>query len=129
MIILKNNIYNLNIDYHKIGKKIQQLRSMQLLTQAYVAELADISVSHLSNIETAKTKPSLVTLSRISRILECTLDELVFDDEITLHYRQLKLLNTATEFELRIFEDLVDSIRTNRKYLLNNKDKDDFSNL
>ena len=108
---------DLEIDYTKIGRKIQKLRNMQSLTQAYVAGLADISLSHMSNIETAKTKPSLVTLSRISRILGCTLDELVFDDEITLRFKQLKVLGISDEFEIRVFEDFVDSVKKNKKYL------------
>ena len=109
--------FDLEIDYTKIGRKIQKLRNMQSLTQAYVAGLADISLSHMSNIETAKTTPSLVTLSRISRILGCTLDELVFDDEITLRFKQLKVLGISDEFEIRVFEDFVDSVKKNKKYL------------
>lgn len=109
--------FDLEIDYTKIGRKIQKLRNMQSLTQAYVAGLADISLSHMTNIETAKTKPSLVTLSRISRILGCTLDELVFDDEITLRFKQLKVLGISDEFEIRVFEDFVDSVKKNKKYL------------
>ena len=109
--------FDLEIDYTKIGRKIQKLRNMQSLTQAYVAGLADISLSHMSNIETAKTKPSLVTLSRISRILGCTLDELVFDDEITLRFKQLKVLGISDESEIRVFEDFVDSVKKNKKYL------------
>lgn len=109
--------FDLEIDYTKIGRKIQKLRNMQSLTQAYVAGLADISLSYMSNIETAKTKPSLVTLSRISRILGCTLDELVFDDEITLRFKQLKVLGISDEFEIRVFEDFVDSVKKNKKYL------------
>lgn len=109
--------FDLEIDYTKLGRKIQKLRNMQSLTQAYVAGLADISLSHMSNIETAKTKPSLVTLSRISRILGCTLDELVFDDEITLRFKQLKVLGISDEFEIRVFEDFVDSVKKNKKYL------------
>ena len=109
--------FDLEIDYTKIGRKIQKLRNMQSLTQAYVAGLADISLSHMSNIETAKTKPSLVTLSRISRILGCTVDELVFDDEITLRFKQLKVLGISDEFEIRVFEDFVDSVKKNKKYL------------
>lgn len=109
--------FDLEIDYTKIGRKIQKLRNMQSLTQAYVAGLADISLSHMSNIETAKTKPSLVTLSRISRMLGCTLDELVFDDEITLRFKQLKVLGISDEFEIRVFEDFVDSVKKNKKYL------------
>ena len=109
--------FDLEIDYTKIGRKIQKLRNIQSLTQAYVAGLADISLSHMSNIETAKTKPSLVTLSRISRILGCTLDELVFDDEITLRFKQLKVLGISDEFEIRVFEDFVDSVKKNKKYL------------
>ena len=41
--------FDLEIDYTKIGRKIQKLRNMQSLTQAYVAGLADISLSQYRN--------------------------------------------------------------------------------
>ena len=78
------------INYVKIGKKIKKIRLEKELTQEEIASAAEISLSHMSNIETAKTKVSLITLAKISRILECSLDELVFDDKITSNFKLKK---------------------------------------
>ena len=74
----------------------------------------------MSNIETAKTKVS----AKISRILECSLDELVFDDKITSNFKLKKILCNVDEFEINIIEVLIKAIEDNKMYLNTNK-KDD----
>lgn len=111
------------INYVKIGKKIKKIRLEKELTQEEIASAA-ISLSHMSNIETAKTKVSLITLAKISRILECSLDELVFDDKITSNFKLKKILCNVDEFEINIIEVLIKAIEDNKMYLNTNK-KDD----
>ena len=106
------------INYVKIGKKIKKIRLEKELSAA------EISLSHMSNIETAKTKVSLITLAKISRILECSLDELVFDDKITSNFKLKKILCNVDEFEINIIEVLIKAIEDNKMYLNTNK-KDD----
>lgn len=114
------------INYVKIGKKIKKIRLEKELTQEEIASAAEISLSHMSNIETAKTKVSLITLAKIkiSRILECSLDELVFDDKITSNFKLKKILCNVDEFEINIIEVLIKAIEDNKMYLNTNK-KDD----
>lgn len=112
------------INYVKIGKKINKIRLEKELTQEEIASAAEISLSHMSNIETAKTKVSLITLAKISRILECSLDELVFDDKITSNFKLKKILCNVDEFEINIIEVLIKAIEDNKMYLNTNK-KDD----
>lgn len=68
------------LDYKVLGLRIKMARLNSGLTQEKVAELANISVSHMSNIETANTKVSLHSLIRIANAIGCTLDELVHDN-------------------------------------------------
>lgn len=112
------------INYVKIGKKIKKIRLEKELTQEEIASAAEISLSHMSNIETAKTKVSLITLAKISRILECSFDELVFDDKITSNFKLKKILCNVDEFEINIIEVLIKAIEDNKMYLNTNK-KDD----
>ena len=105
------------INYVKIGKKIKKIRLEKELTQEEIASAAEISLSHMSNIETAKTKVSLITLAKISRILECSLDELVFDDKITSNFKLKKILCNVDEFEINIIEVLIKAIEDNKMYL------------
>lgn len=105
------------LDYVKIGQRIQKLRIIKGYTQSYISEVTGISESHVSNIETGKTKASLLTLVKISRVIGCTIDELVCDDEISLEYKTLLAISKSNEFELRIINDFIDSVEKNRKYL------------
>ncbi|MDE7212735.1 MAG: helix-turn-helix transcriptional regulator [Lachnospiraceae bacterium] len=67
----------MEIDYKAIGVRVKRLRKEQKLSQEKLAELVDISVPHMSNIETGKTKLSMQVLVDISNALSATPDELL----------------------------------------------------
>lgn len=76
------------MDEFSIGQQIKQLRLDKGLTLQELAEMVDLTASHISQIENAKSSPSLATLKLISRALGCRLidffaDELVDDPVIT----------------------------------------------
>lgn len=76
------------MDELSIGQQIKQLRLDKGLTLQELAERAGLTASHISQIENAKSSPSLATLKVISRELGCRLidffaDELVDDPVIT----------------------------------------------
>lgn len=113
----KNDIKSSFLNYIDIGQRIQKKRIILSYTQRYVANKIGVSLSHISNIETGKTKPSLETLCKISRVLDCSIDELIFNDNISFNYKKLKLISESNEFESRVLEDIMHSIRENMKYL------------
>ena len=45
----------MTIDYKALGAKIKEYRKKENITQEQLAEMADISLSHMSNIETASS--------------------------------------------------------------------------
>ena len=51
-----------SIDFARIGRKLKEIRISKNLTQEYVANVADVNVSHISNIENNRVKISLPTL-------------------------------------------------------------------
>lgn len=58
------------IDIKKaLGLKIKQIRKSKNLTQEKLAELINIEVPSLSNIETGKFAPSIETLQKLSAAL------------------------------------------------------------
>ena len=69
----------MKMNYEALGRKIKEVRRKQNMTQEYLAEKVDLSVSHISNIETAKTKVSLPTLVEISNALGVSVDYLLMD--------------------------------------------------
>lgn len=62
--------------YKRIGQRIRQERNRRRLTIEGLAELAGISTSFLSYIETNRRKASLDTIQRISRALRIPLIQL-----------------------------------------------------
>jgi len=66
------------LDYKAIGERIKKARRTKRMTQAELAELADISNTFISRIERGVKKASLESLAKISIILNTSLDILVF---------------------------------------------------
>lgn len=65
----------MELDYHLIGSRIARRRKRLKLTQAVVAERADLSNQYLSNIERATSIPSTEVIMRLAAALETTPDE------------------------------------------------------
>ncbi len=57
-----------------IGERIKQQRKKIGLTQPQVRELTGISSGTLSDIENGKTLPAALSLLKLSKALECTVD-------------------------------------------------------
>lgn len=72
----------MNVNFKLIGKRIQEVRKQQEMTQAELAALTDMSDSYISYIETAKKQASLESLVRISNALGITVDELLSGDQL-----------------------------------------------
>ena len=86
------------IDYTKLGRRIQRIRHERGLTQAELAERADVSPPYISHIERGVKTTSLDTLVRIAESLGVTLDELLADSYP--REREGDILYTETEMIL-----------------------------
>lgn len=78
MAINNNQLYE--PDYVAIGKRVREARKNLKLSQEQVCERAELSPSHMSHIESGKTKVSLPTLIMIANILNTTVDSLLYDN-------------------------------------------------
>lgn len=109
----------MKLDYKAIGKRIKFARIQTDITQEHLAELASISPSHMSNIETGTTKVSLTTIVAIANALQVTTDDFLCDNviqcKVQLQRDIAKLLAGCDEYEIRIVKDtlaaLLDSLR------------------
>ena len=72
----------MNVNFKLIGKRIQEVRKQQEMTQAELAALTDMSDSYISYIETDKKQASLESLVRISNALGITVDELLSGNQL-----------------------------------------------
>lgn len=68
------------LDFEQIGKKIKDIRLKKHLTQEYIANIADVNTSHISNIENNRVKVSLSTLVQICSALDTTVDYILADE-------------------------------------------------
>lgn len=101
----------MELDYKKIGKRIKIARIQADLTQERLAELVELSPSHMSNIENGATKPSLTSLVDIANALSVTPDDLLCDN--AFHARPQfeddlqELLDNCDNYEIRVVKDVL----------------------
>lgn len=72
----------MELDYKAIGKRIKIARIKADLTQEKLAEIIDISPTHLSNIETGTTRVSLTVIVSLANALSVTADDLLCDSVV-----------------------------------------------
>ena len=105
----------MELDYKAIGKRIKIARIKADLTQERLAELIDISPTHLSNIETGTTRVSLNTIISIANALSVTSDDLLCDNIVMSKVQFEKdialLLEDCDEYEIRIIKDMIGSLK------------------
>ena len=67
------------MDYYAIGQRIRKYRKAKGLSQEQLAELVDISTTHMSHIETGNTKLSLQVFADLAEALQVSVDSLLYD--------------------------------------------------
>ena len=109
------------MDYYKIGQKIRKIRKAHGLSQEELAERVDISVTHMSHIETGNTKLSLPVLVDIATALEVRTDELLNDSIATtgtVLEEIAAVLDRCTAKEAKVIADVVKATKLSMdKYL------------
>ena len=107
--------------YEKLGGRIRKLRKDAGLTQAKVAEMANISDEFLSRVERGIKAPSILTAERVADALGVTIAYLftfgegtsdAYDDILE---RLAALLRTADAADFDLIEKLVRAVVTYRQ--------------
>ena len=115
------------MNYKKIGNEIKKGRISKDLTQEQLAEQLNISSVHLSNIERGKTKMGLELIVAISKILQISLDELLYSEnglpnqKTVINKKISELLNDCTPCEIMTIYDI---IKVTKETLKNNYPQD-----
>lgn len=68
------------INFENIARKLKEVRLSKGLTQEYIADMADVNTSHISNIENNRVKISLSTLIHACNALNVTVDSILADE-------------------------------------------------
>ena len=97
------------MDYYEIGTRVRKFRLMNGLSQEQLAEMVDISVTHMSHIETGNTKLSLPVFVALANALGVRTDQLLHDPAPN-HDSVLRdlttLLDTCTAQQARCIADI-----------------------
>lgn len=105
----------MNLNYTDIGHRIRMLRKRRGMTQEQLAERTELSVIHISHIETANTKLSLPALVCIANALDVTADTLLCGSlpNASEPFRQeiARTMQDCSDFELRVIADTVRSLK------------------
>jgi len=116
----------MDINYIDIGKRIQEQRLKNDVTQEKLSEMVDLSVSHLSGIENGKTKFSFPSIVRIANALNTSLDSLscgsLLQGAVILQNEFAELLEDCSP-EQKII--IIDTIKAMKKSMKQNESVDE----
>ena len=122
-IQVKNNCMGDNgMDYFQIGMRIRAIRKAKRLSQEKLAEMADISVVHMSHIETGNTKMSLAVLVALAQALDVSTDFILFDSlenvRETVGSEIVELLQGAPTEQMCVLRDVLKATRASMEQYL-----------
>jgi transcriptional regulator with XRE-family HTH domain len=105
----------MELDYKAIGKRIKIARIKADLTQERLAEMAEISPTHMSNIETGTTRVSLTAIVSLANALCVTPDDLLCDSvvraKVQFENDISDILDDCDEYELRMIADMIRALK------------------
>lgn len=100
------------MNYKDIGRRIRKYRKLKNLSQEQLAEKVEISVPHMSHIETGSTKLSLQVLVDISIALDVNTDDLIFENKPQTMINQIiKTLSDCNENQIEFITSIVKSTK------------------
>lgn len=95
------------------GESLRNIRMMKKLTQAEIAESANLSTTAISNYENGEKCPSLASAKAIAEALHVPLDNLTGDDDRSRYVKDLERDPTAAlltviqlfKFHIKVMDD------------------------
>ena len=105
----------MELDYKAIGKRIKIARIKADLTQERLAEMVEISPTHMSNIETGTTRVSLTAIVSLANALSVTVDDLLCDSVVKSKVQFEKdiagILADCDGYEIRMVKDMAQALK------------------
>lgn len=105
----------MELDYKAIDKRIKIARIKADLTQERLAEMVEISPTHMSNIETGTTRVSLTAIVSLANALSVTVDDLLCDSVVKSKVQFEKdiagILADCDEYEIRMVKDMAQALK------------------
>lgn len=102
------------MDYYAIGQQIRKSRKARGLSQEQLAEMVNISTTHMSHIETGNTKLSLPVLVDIANALDVRTDDLLDRSQYTTGNAVEEIaamLESCSAQEAKVVVDIVKAVK------------------
>ncbi len=100
------------IDFKALGNKLREIRNEKGLTQEYVATIANVNVSHISNIENNRVKISLQTLMLVCNALDVTIDFVLSKEYVsTTSVLDNEILKELSSCDIKLKEQILQIIK------------------
>lgn len=99
-----------------IGERVKRMRGERGITQLQIKELTGISSGNMSDIERGKSLPSASAVMELSRIFDCSTDEILFgssrksDISDVISETEEELLKNFRELDQDSQEEIMDII-------------------
>ena len=101
------------MDYYAIGQRIRRYRKAKGLSQEQLAEIVDISTTHMSHIETGNTKLSLQVFVDLAEALQVNVDSLLTDVNMTnkqqTYQEIMDILDQCTPAQAQALKEIISS--------------------
>ena len=101
------------MDYYAIGQRIRKYRKAKGLSQEQLAEMVDISTTHMSHIETGNTKLSLQVFADLAEALQVSVDSLLTDVNMTnkqqTYQEIMDILDQCTPAQAQALKEIISS--------------------
>lgn len=110
----------MNVDFKMIGERIRLARKRMGYTQEKLAELLDVTIGYVSQVERGATKISLDLLAEIASVLNCDLSDFLCGASIRTEQYYVKEI--GEEFKL-LNEKEKKLVRSFIRLLLENRSK------
>ena len=97
-----------------IGKRVKIARIKAEMKQEHVADRSGLSPTHISNIETGTTIPSLAAIVAVANAIGVTVDDFLCDNLI--HARPqferdiAELIEDCDDYEIRMVKDMTEAL-------------------
>lgn len=105
----------MSVNFKFIGMRIKEVREQRGMTQAELAERAELSSQYLSQVETTKKQVSLKALVHIANALEINIDSLLRGNQVgdKQEYQNelIELLKDCSAFEKRVIFEQARAIK------------------
>ena len=110
----------LEVNKKILGEKFKKYRKYKNLTQFQLAERVGLNEKQISRIEAGLNHPTFMTFAKLIDVLDINIAEFLIENEVKTNKMQddlIKIIKNSSDFELKIYFDVIKSMKKHLKSL------------